>query len=157
MHRHKQDLGWTEMKIFLFLKWRFVDSNNVCHNFVTACLVKQISDHDIVVIKAIVKLQFLKQVYRKIPDKADWQAIVHGLQSIQHRTCRMSRKTTDAEYLWKQFHDCIQNLVCTHIPYKTAKRHCSLSWITVKLRRQIRKRNKVYHKAKLSGSEHTYS
>ena len=65
----------------------------------------------------------------------------------------MSSENVDVEHLWKQFHDCIQNLVYTYITHKTAKRCCNLLWVTAKLRKQIRTRNRLYQKAKLSGSK----
>ena len=37
--------------------------------------------------------------------------------------------------------------------HKTANRHCNLPWVTVKLRKQIRTRNRLYNKAKLLGSK----
>ena len=50
----------------------------------------------------------------------------------------------------------MQNLVYTHIPHKTV-RCCNLPWMTTKLRRQIRTRNRLYRKAKLSGSKDAFN
>ena len=73
------------------------------------------------------------------------------MQLLECCICRIPDKNIDADYLWNQFHDCMQNLVYTHNPHKTARRRCNLPWITTNLRRQIRTRNTLYQKAKLSG------
>ena len=86
-----------------------------------------------------------------------WQSIADGLQLLEHCICRTPDENIDAEHLWNQFHDCMQNLVYTHIPHKTARRRCNLPWMTTKLRRQIRTRNRLYQKAKLSGSKDVFN
>ena len=100
-----------------------------------------------------VLLLLLKILY----DKADWQSIADGLQLLERCICRTPGENIDAEHLWNQFHDCMQNLVYTHIPHKTARRCCNLPWMTTKLRRQIRTRNRLYQKAKLSGSKDAFN
>ena len=122
-------------------------------------VIPGLSDHDIVIIESKIKPLFLKQTIRKIPlyDKADWQSIVDGLQLLKYCICRTPDENIDVEHLWNQSHDCMQNLVYTHIPHKTARRHCNLPWMTTKLRRQIRTRNRLYQKAKLSGSKDIFN
>ena len=82
-----------------------------------------LSDHEIIMIEYRIKPLLIEQTNRKIPlyDEADWQSVADGLQSLERHVSRMSSENVDVEHLWKQFHDCIQNLVYTCIAHKTSK------------------------------------
>ena len=58
---------------------------------------------------------------------------------------------TDINTLWSHFHDTFKliDLTTKYIPSKTARKRCSLPWINAKLRRMIRKRNRLFSKYKL--------
>ena len=59
--------------------------------------------------------------------------------------------------IWGKFHDSILLSVSQHVPQKTSRKHPSLPWISIQLRRQIRKRNILYRRAKRSGSTDLYN
>ena len=46
----------------------------------------------------------------------------------------------------------IQDSADKHIPLKTSRSFSSIPWITFEIRRRIRRRNKMYAKAKKTGS-----
>ena len=54
-------------------------------------------------IESKIKPLFLDQTNRKIPlyDKADWQSVTDGLQSIERHVHRIFSEDVDVENLWK--------------------------------------------------------
>ena len=66
-------------------------------------VIPGLSDHDIVMIESKIKPLFLDQTNRKIPlyDKADWQSVTDGLQSIERHVHRIFSEDVDVENLWK--------------------------------------------------------
>ena len=45
----------------------------------------------------------------------------------------------------------------SHIPHKFTRTHCDMTWLTSTIRKQIKKRNKLYHQYKASRSPETHS
>ena len=122
-------------------------------------IVPGLSDHDVVVIQSKMRTPTLKQASRKIPlyNKANWEAIRNDLQSLEGVIRDLTSKDTNIDKLWEIFRDSILHTIDKHIPHKTSRKRCTLPWISIQLRRQIKKRNKLYHKAKQTGSADTYN
>ena len=59
--------------------------------------------------------------------------------------------------MWEKFRNSVQNSVLKHIPHKTTRKRCSLPWISAHLRRQIKKRNRLYRQAKQLNSSDLYN
>jgi len=114
-------------------------------------IIPGLSDHEAVVIEANVKPPLHRQPSRKIPlyNKANWQAIKADIQHLQHDISNMTT-TSDitANQIWERFRNAIQNSISKYIPHKTARKRCSVPWISTHLRRKIKKRNKLYRQAK---------
>ena len=82
-------------------------------------------------------------------NKANWEAIRSGLISFYQDLCNTDMSNTDINTLWTHFRDTLIDLTAKYIPSKTARKRCSLPWINAKLRRMLRKRNKLFSKYKL--------
>ena len=100
------------------------------------------------------RLPLTKQPKRKISlySKANWQAIRADLQSLGSNISDLIMQDADIDSILGKFHDSILLSVSQHVPQKTSRKHPSLPCISIQLRRQIRKRNILYHRAKCSGS-----
>ena len=114
-------------------------------------LVAGISDHDIVHVTSDVKPRLTKQkprtvhLYRKA-NWADFQKYIES-KSPSMFTDYHSKST---EELWKEFKKLIHEGIDLFIPSKKIGSKPSLPWITQCVKRQIRKKNKLYSKQKNS-------
>ena len=82
-------------------------------------------------------------------NKANWEAIRSGLISFYQDLCNTDMSNTDINTLWAHFRDTLIDLTAKYIPSKKARKRCSLPWINAKLRKMIRKRNRLFSKYKL--------
>ena len=64
---------------------------------------------------------------------------------------------TDVDSVWRKFRDSILLAISQHVSHKMSRKHLSLPWITTQLRRQIRRRNILYCRAKHLGSTDIYN
>ena len=136
-------------------------SNNILDLFFTNIpaliegvqIIPGLSDHD-VVIQSKMRTYAPKQINRKILlyNKANWEAIRNEVQPLADDISNLISQNVHIDNIWGKFCDSILHAINKYIPYKTSRKRCSLSWISVQLRRQIRKRDKLYHQAKQSGS-----
>ena len=122
-------------------------------------VVPGLSDHDAVIVQSKMRMSLAKQANRKIPlySKANWQAIRADLQSLENKISDLILQGTDVDSVWRKFRDSILLAISQHIPHKMSRKHLSLPWITTQLRRQIRRRNILYCRAKHLGSTDIYN
>ena len=122
-------------------------------------VVPGLSDHDAVIVQSKMRMSLAKQANRKIPlySKANWQAIRADLQSLENKISDLILQGTDVDSVWRKFRDSILFAVSQHVPHKMSRKHLSLPWITTQLRRQIRRRNILYRRAKYLGSTDIYN
>ena len=105
-----------------------------------------LSDHDIVSIQLKCKPILQRQSRREILlfNKANWEAIRSGLEAFYQQVCNIDLNSVDVNALWSQFCTTLTELTTTHVPVKITRSKCSLPWITTKIRKMIRKRNRLY-------------
>ena len=124
-------------------------------------VVPGLSDHDAVtvIVQSKMRMSLAKQANRKIPlySKANWQAIRADLQSLENKISDLILQGTDVDSVWRKFRDSILLAISQHIPHKMSRKHLSLPWITTQLRRQIRRKNILYRRAKHLGSTDIYN
>ena len=106
----------------------------------------------------LIQLNCKPIILKKMPiqillfNKSNWEAIISGLNSFYHDWLNVDIANVNANTLWIQFHDKLLYLIDNHVPHKTARKKCGLSWITTEIRRTIRKRNRLYSMYKTSNS-----
>jgi hypothetical protein len=61
------------------------------------------------------------------------------------------------EAKWELFESTMQNIINNCIPHKLSSSRYNLPWFTRSLRRQTRKKQKLYNKAKASGNESAWA
>ena len=123
-------------------------------------IIPGLSDHDAVMIRSKTKPPTPKQVQRRVPlyHRANWQAMIEDLQQLEDTIHNLlAEPNTNVDDLWENFRDSIQTSLLKHIPHKTTRKRCSVPRISVQLRRQINKRNKLYQQAKRLNSSALFS
>ena len=120
---------------------------NELHNLY---IMPGISDHNIVCADLCIKLKILKQVPREIYlyHKANWDMIRQNMIRLF-----LNDETGTAEQLWTKFRDTAIHGMNQYIPRKISRKRNGLPWITPTIRRQIRKRNKLYQQYKTFRSD----
>jgi len=116
-----------------------------------ATIIPGLSDHEAIIIRANIQPPLQNQSSRKIPlyNKANWQTIKVDIQDLEHHISNLiATPNINANQIWERFCNAIQSSISKHIPIKTTRKRCSLPWISTHLRRQIKKRNTLYHQAK---------
>ena len=108
------------------------------------------SDHNIVCADFYIKLKILKQVPREIYlyHKANWDMIRQNMIRLWNDPLFLNYETSTAEQLCTKFRDTTIHGMNQYIPRKISRKCNGLSWITPTIRRQIRKRNKLYQQYK---------
>ena len=110
-----------------------------------------ISDHDIPIADCNVKPSLNKKVPRKIYNykKADWENIKQKSSTFREQFLKeyMDRAV---EHNWKKFKKHINTVMDKFIPSKTTSTRHNLPWINTKLKRMIKKKQRLYNKAKKS-------
>ena len=111
-------------------------------------IIPGLSDHDVVMIRSKTKPPVYKQASRKVPmyNRANWQAVKEDIQHLEHHISNLMQIPNIR--IWESFCNSIQSSIFRYIPHKTTRKYCSLPWISAHLRRQIKRRNKLYRQAK---------
>ena len=114
------------------------------------------SDHDIVFHKISVPIGRPIQPKRKIKlhSKANWEQFKSDINSFNESF--QSENESDPNNLWTSFKTEIDRLSDIHIPSKITRTRSDLPWITSSIRRQIHKRDKLYHKVKSLRGKHNF-
>ena len=120
----------------------------------TVDILPGLGDHDIVCVDIQVQYQINRQSSREIYlyHKADWVSIKQDLTSLLHGTDFSSPDNRTVHELWTKFKEAALHSMRTHIPHKLTRARCDLPWLTSTIRKQIRKRNKLYRQYKRSRS-----
>ena len=109
-----------------------------------------ISDHDITITDLDIRPQYVKQKKRKVYkyNKANWEAIASELEETSNKLKGNKHLTVDE--MWNMFKTEINNSVEKNVPSKFVKGNYSPPWLNRKLRNKLRKKAKLYKKAKSS-------
>ena len=111
------------------------------------------SDHDLVVFKIKVKPHRAPRPRRKVylHHKADLEALRREMSTRPKEFFELC-SSRDLESNWTFFKNTLLNAVDKHVPSKMSPTKVSLPWITKSLKRHMRKRDRLYKKAKRSGN-----
>ena len=141
-------------------------SNSVLDLIVTSCphLVSNIevqpgiSDHDIVLFSFNMKPKPQPKVPRKIFNyqKANVDEIKAKTSEFCQSFLSEDPNTRSVASNWTMIKDHLHNIMNSHIPYKMSKTRRNLPWINVQIKRQMRKRDRLYSKAKKSNASHDW-
>ena len=118
-------------------------------SIVTACRVIQgVSDHDAVLTEINIKLLRNRQTPRKIPvyKKANWEGLKNHILEFGKRLHQTFDISTPINQLWENITSELERAISKFIPHKTAKIKDKQRWINSRIRRLMRKRDKLYFK-----------
>ena len=82
--------------------------------------------------------------------RANWDFIKEDLTNLLHSSAFSSTDTKTGDELWIKFKDTVLHSMKSHIPHKLTRTRCDLPWLTSDIRKQIKKRNKLYRQDKTS-------
>ena len=121
-------------------------------------VIPGISDHEMVVADQEIKPVYNKRKPRKIflYQKTDWQTFKLKVTEMANHIAETVNTRTVNEN-WELFKNGIHNLMKDIIPSKLATSRSNLPWMTTKLRRIIKKKHKLYQKAKKSKKDHDWA
>ena len=112
-----------------------------------------ISDHDVVVVTASIRPKIVKLPKRKvyIYNRADFNSISTKLEDLNHQLDDDSVKNMDIDKLWDTLTNTIKLAMDTNIPSKITSSKPSVPWINSDIKRKIKKKRKLYNKARKTG------
>ena len=129
----------------------FVIANNP--NLVTACrVIPGVSDHDAVLTKLNIEPLRNKQTPRKtlLYKKADWEGLKKHISEFGRSLQSNFNFSTPVNQLWDNITCELERAINKFISHKTAKIKDRQPWINIKIRRLMRKRDKLYCKINTS-------
>ena len=109
-----------------------------------------LSDHNMVVTDFETQLQTAKEnkrTYYKFK-KANWTNIENDLELLLDDITNDYEKGKNVEDLWSKFKTVLNDTIARNIPTGTAKKRTRLPWIDNSLLRQLKKKKRLYRKAK---------
>ena len=114
-------------------------------------VIRGISDNEIVSFKLNIKSKKKRNVKRKvyIRKKADSDRIIKELR-VFNESFDMQTEGKSLNDKWNVFESTMQNIMNNCVPHKVTSSRHNLPWFTRSLRRQIRKKQRLYNKAKRS-------
>ena len=121
-------------------------------------VIPGISDHDIVLVDSDIKPKLAKKDKRKVNlfNKADWGEIREKTSAFTtHFLNKITQNTV--EHNWQLIKKHISQTISNLVPCKTTSCRYNLPWVTPKLRRMCRKKQRLYNKARKSGKSQDWS
>ena len=115
----------------------------------------KLSDHDIVSGTLKIFIPPIKKPRRKVYlyQKGDYESMRKDtLEFAKEKYFNGHSDTRSVQENFDLLTSFIQDLVDKHIPWKTSRSVSSIPWIAPEIRRKIRRKNKIYAKAKKTGS-----
>ncbi|MCG7878228.1 MAG: endonuclease/exonuclease/phosphatase family protein, partial [Candidatus Thiodiazotropha endolucinida] len=118
-------------------------------SLIAACrVIPGVSDHDAVLTEVNLKPIRNKQNPRKIPlyKKADWIGLRKHMLDFGQSLRENFDITTPVNQLWENITSELERAINKFIPHKTSKSKDKQPWINAKIRRLMRKRDKLFLK-----------
>ena len=120
--------------------------------------VPGISDHNIIIVDSSIRAQQPKKPKRTIKQwsKVDWEAVKE--ESSKFRDDFLSHhneRTVESNY--EAFCQHVNDIITSHVPTKQSSSRHKVPWLTTRLRRMCRKKQRLYNRAKKSRKEHHWS
>ena len=109
-----------------------------------------ISDHDMVVVKAVIKSKIQRPIKRKIflYSKANFANIATDMRAFHQGL----PKTADEENVYTSFKKSLSSSINANIPSKISSSRHSYPWISRSIKRDINKKHRLYNKARTLGT-----
>lgn len=109
-----------------------------------------ISDHDIVVTDLITRPHYARKKPRRcyLFSKANWDTLKSKVQSISEDIVTLSNSNAPVQKLWDTFKSKLTTAIQENIPSKMKTHKNTTPWINKKVRSQLRKKARLYKKAK---------
>ena len=122
-------------------------------------VIAGISDHEIVRIDTLIKPQRSRPSKRKVYlfKRADMEGLADELNELNNSYRDEFVNQSTVEDLWTKFRDGLETAMDRHIPSKMSSSRFNLPWIDNSTRRAIRRKQRLYNKAKKSGSEESWN
>ena len=120
-------------------------------------VVPGISDHDIPLLDISSRVIINKKKPRKVfqYNKANFEELTNFLSNFSKSFCEQFEKESlpDTNIMWTKFKNAVVEAMDTYIPSKTVTtRKQSLPWVTSKIKAAIKKRNRMFKRARSTGS-----
>ena len=118
-------------------------------SIVTACrVIPGVSDHDTVLTEINIKPLRNRQTPRKIPlyTKANWEGLKNHILEFGKSLHQTFDISTPINQLWENTTSELERAISKFIPHKTAKNKDKQPCINSRIRRLMRKRDKLYFK-----------
>ena len=108
-----------------------------------------ISDHEAVTCELDFRPRKKRLPAREISmyHKADWSSLGNHMQQC-HNFIVENKEIMDANQLWNTFSDRLKDGIAKHVPTKKARTGNDKPWVTTKLRRLIKKRDRLFTRQK---------
>ena len=119
-----------------------------------------ISDHDGMPVADIgLHPQQNTKAPRSVPlyNKADWEKIQSDLSEAEETFFQNSPAENTVTENWLFLKDCIQTTIKKNIPHKTIKGKQTPPWITRDIRREMKRKQRAYNKARKSNNERDWA
>ena len=113
-----------------------------------------ISDHDIVVVDMKLTAKLIKPPKRKIflYKKAEFNEISELINEFDRSLTEEHLQASDVNSLWDNFQTTLQAAIDKYVPSKLSSTRYNSPWIDQSIRRDIRRKQRLYNKARKSGS-----
>ena len=111
-----------------------------------------LSDHSIVLVESTIRPKVSKVQPRNITlyKKADWEGFKASMSKFKEHVL-LNKCKYDVESLWSDLKQHIEDGIKQHIPSKRVSGKNKLPWVTVDIKRLIRKRDKLFYRQRTSG------
>ena len=119
-----------------------------------------ISDHAIIITDMETKPHYQKTTPRKrftdIYSKANWNKVKENLQSLEKELRMGYTNKETSDNIWQTFKRKLFSSLDENIPSKTIKSNNNLPWINYKIRKMIKRKQRLYNHAKKTKKWNNY-
>ena len=113
------------------------------------------SDHNPVFTEIVLSAKRAKQKPRVVPayKRASWDRIKAALNATHQEILEKVRTASSIDSIWTLFRDMFCEAINEHIPTRTIKESMRLPWVTTRLRRLGRRRDRASKRARRNGHD----
>ena len=117
-------------------------------------VIAGISDHDIVVVDMKLAAKLIKPPKRKVflYKKAEFNEISELINEFDRSLTEEHLQASDVNCLWDNFQTTLQAAIDKYVPSKLSSTRYNSPWIDQSIRRDIRRKQRLFNKARKSGS-----
>ena len=118
-------------------------------------ILPPVADHDIVFTEFNISPHVPKQKKRKIQlfKKADWDSLKSDIRDADTKIRSMKADGESTNSLWEQFKDKLNESIQRHVPQKTIGSRNRKPWVSARLRRLIKKKDRAHRRMRKTGHD----